>query len=326
MQKFSYTRPADRDQALKQVASEGAAAWAGGTDLIDRMKERVTSPKLVVDLKGGALDGKIELVDGGKTLRIGALATLASVAANPLVTSHFPALARALEEAATPQIRNAGTIGGNLCQRPRCWYFRSLDFNCARRGGMGCLAQDGENRYHAIFDNELCAITHPSNAAPALLALDAMLEIVGARGEREVAIRDFFVTPDQDIEHENALAAGELVIAIKIPVPPAGVRSAYLELKEKQANDWALVSVTVVLAQDGGKVTRAAVALGHVAPTPLRLAEVEASLVGKVLDEAAAAAAGELAVDGATPLEQNAYKVQLTRVLVQRALLEAAGR
>ncbi|MBN2491336.1 MAG: FAD binding domain-containing protein [Planctomycetes bacterium] len=325
MKPFAYIRPGTLEDAARQLGGRGAVGCAGGTDLLDRMKERIEAPRILVDLKG-ALDARIELVDGGQALRIGAAATLAAVAGSPLVLKHFPALVRAVETAATPQIRNLGTIGGNLCQRPRCWYFRARDFECMRRGGRGCYAQEGENRYHAVFGNELCAITHPSNAAPALLAYDATLGLGGAGETRRLSIHEFFVGCDEDVQRENILEAGTLVTEIRLALPAASVRAAYAELKEKQSNDWALVSVAVVLEPGDAGLRRAAVALGHVAPVPMRMPEVEAYLEHKVLTPEVAARAGELATAHATPLAQNGYKVQLIRVLVKRALLEAAGR
>jgi xanthine dehydrogenase YagS FAD-binding subunit len=329
MKRFAYVRPGTLEDAMKLVTDD-APAYAGGIDLLDLMKERIATPRRLVDLKGGALDGHIKLIGNGadRRLRIGALATLSQVAENELVNRYVPALARSVAEAATPQLRNMATIAGNLCQRPRCWYFRSRDFNCLRRGGRGCFAQEGENRYHAVFGNDLCAITHPSNAAPALVAYRAALAVTGGEtGEtRTLPIEGFFVTPDVDAEHENGLKPGELITEIQVPVAPVAPQSAYLELREKESNDWALTSVTVVLAQGATGVREASLVLGHVAPVPWRASGAEAYLRGKTVTPDVAEKAGELAAEGATPLAQNGYKVQLIRVLVKRALLNAVGR
>jgi len=329
MKRFAYVRPGTLEDAVTLVKKD-APAYAGGIDLLDLMKERIATPSRIVDLKGGALDGHIKLIGSGNDcrLRIGALATLNQVAENELVNRHAPALARSIAEAATPQVRNMATLAGNLCQRPRCWYFRSRDFECLRRGGRGCYAQEGENRYHAVFANDLCAITHPSNAAPALVAYGAVLTVTGGEGTepRALPIETFFVTPDQDAEHENTLKPGELITEIQVPVAPAAPQSAYLELREKESNDWALVSVTAVLAPGATGVKEAAVVLGHVAPVPWRAGRAEMHLRGKTVTPEVAARAGELAAEGATPLAQNGYKVQLVKVLVKRALLNAVGR
>ncbi len=216
------------------------------------------------------------------------------------------------------------TLGGNICQKPRCWYYRSADFDCRKKGGATCYAQDGENRFHAIFDSELfCCCIHPSATAVALLAYGARLETVSTRGKRTIAMDDFFVRPTEDAIRENVLAPGEIIETVVLPAPPEGSRSVYKKLKEKESFDWPLVEACVNLTISGGQIRQARVILGSVAPTPWRAKEAEAVLVGAKADAGVAGKAAEAAVQGAHPLAQNGYKVRLARVMVERALKEA---
>jgi xanthine dehydrogenase YagS FAD-binding subunit len=262
----------------------------------------------------------------GGVLRLGAMVRLNSVAEHPVVRQRFPALADAVQNSASPQIRNVATLGGNLLQRPRCWYLRTAEFRCLRKGGGHCFALVGENRYHAIFDNQLCAIVHPSTAATVLIALGATLELSRGDGAtRRVLLEDFLVTPGSDVQRENDLRAGEILTAIDLPAPPAGTRMAHQRQSERASFDWPLADVAVVLEMaPGNRCRRAAVVLGASAPVPHRAMAAQAILTGRHIDAAAAAQAGRAALEGATPLRQNAYKLPLFEVLVRRAILQAA--
>jgi xanthine dehydrogenase YagS FAD-binding subunit len=240
------------------------------------------------------------------------------------VRSRYTALADAAGHAATPQIRNVATLGGNLVQRPRCWYFRNDQFHCFKKGGNKCFAQEGENEYHAIFGNRICAIVHPSATGAALMALGARLEITGKKGKRDLPVENFWVTPEQDISRENVLAPDEMITAVHIPAPAANARSAYMKLGEKESFDWPLSEVAVVIEQNGGNVSRAAIILGAAAPVPLRARAAEAALTGKPLNEQTATAAATAAMQGATPLANNAYKVPIFATMIRRTILAAA--
>jgi xanthine dehydrogenase YagS FAD-binding subunit len=299
---------------------------AGGIDLLDLMKEGLLAPKMLVSLRDvPGLDSIVRDQAGG--LRIGAMVTLASLAANPLVQQHCGALADAARSSASPQIRNAATLGGNLLQRPRCWYFRAAEYHCLRKGGGHCFAIHGENQHHAIFDNRSCAIVHPSTAATALVALGAKVELAHADGSlRQVLLEAFFIAPDQDLQRENDLKPQEILTAILIPPLPAGARMAHLKLGEKQSFDWPLADVAVVLGlAPDGVCKSASIILGAAAPTPHRAKAAEGALIGKRIDETSARAAGLAAIAEATPLAKNAYKLPLFETLVSRALLKAVA-
>ena len=260
-----------------------------------------------------------------KGLKLGALATLAEIANSADVKARWPGLAQAALSVGTPQIRNVATIGGNLCQRPRCWYYRGLEFHCLKKGGDHCFAEDGENRYHAIFGDGPCHIVHPSDCAPALIALGARMTITGADGKkRDLDVESFFTMPDQVVERENVLHPNDIVTEITVPAPAAGAKSLYLKLREKQSFDFALASVAIAGRVDGGKWTDVRVVLGGVAPKPWRSKAAEDALNGKRIEDATARAAGEAAVKAAKPMRDNAYKVQLARVAVARAAMSLA--
>jgi xanthine dehydrogenase YagS FAD-binding subunit len=300
---------------------------AGGIDLLDLLKDNLLAPAKVVSLKDiQGLDAIAE-ADGG-SVRIGAMATLATIAAHPVLRQRYPALADAASSSASPQIRNVATLGGNLLQRPHCWYFRAKDYHCLRKGGGHCFALAGENQYHAVFDNHTCAIVHPSTAATVLVALGASVELAQADGAvRRLALADFFVPPDQNLQRENNLQPQEVLTAILLPALPASLRMAHLKQGETDSFDWPLADVAVVLNLDpDGSCRRAAIMLGAAAPVPYRARTAEAVLVGRRIDEAAARDAGRAALDGATPLAGNAYKLPLFETLVRRAILKAAAR
>jgi xanthine dehydrogenase YagS FAD-binding subunit len=263
----------------------------------------------------------------GGGLRIRPMITLAKFAENSIVRQRYPALADAVGDSASPQIRNVATMGGNLLQRPRCWYFRVAEYRCLRKGGGHCFAVFGENQYHAIFDNNRCAIVHPSTAATVLVALDAKVELTNAAGAvRQVLLEDFFVRPGVDLHRENDLKPQEILTAILLPPLPASLRMAHLRQGEKESFDWPLadVAVTLDMAPDG-RCNKAAIVLGAAAPLPHRAKAAEAALNGKRIDETAAREAGHAALEGATPLSKNAYKLPLFEVLVRRAILKAVA-
>ncbi|MGD0641948.1 MAG: FAD binding domain-containing protein [Roseiarcus sp.] len=299
---------------------------AGGVDVVDLMKEGLLAPALVVSLRETpGLDAIEAGADG--SLRIGAMVTLARLADDAGAHKNFPALTDAAAGSASPQIRNVATLGGNLLQRPRCWYFRSADFHCLRKGGGHCFAMTGENRYHAIFDNTLCAIVHPSSAATALVALGASIELVNAEGgKREVRLEDFFVSPDRDVQRENDLWPHEILVAVKLPSLPSSARMAHVKIAEKASFDWPLADVAALLDfGPDGRCASASIVLGAAAPTPRRAKSAESVLVGQRIDEGVAAAAGRAAIDGATPLAGNAYKLPLFATAVRRAILKAVA-
>lgn len=317
---FAYVRPRSIDEAVEHLREPGARLHAGGTDLLGCLHDRVFDAAKVVSLgRLEGLRGIRETVAGG--LAIGALVPVAEVAASPRVGERFPGLARAASEVASPQLRNQGTIGGNLCQRPRCWYFRG-DFRCAKKGGDLCYAVDGENRYHCIFGGGPCYIVHPSDTAPMLLALAASVRIAGPAGERHMLLEDFFQLPADRLEGENVLAPGEIVTEIRLSPQATGLRSSYRKVRERGAWDFALASVALALRFDGAQqVADARIVLGGVAPVPWRSEAAEAAIRGQYLTPRRAAAAARAAVQDAEPLEQNSYKVALVEAIVQESLL-----
>jgi xanthine dehydrogenase YagS FAD-binding subunit len=322
LQNFSYQRAASVKEAVSASARPGARILAGGTDLLGCLRDEVFTASTVVSLSGlKELKGISARPGGG--LRIGALTTLTEVAESKEVLNGYPVLAQAAASAASPQLRNQGTLGGNICQRPRCWYFRG-DFHCLRKGGDTCFAAAGENEFHCIFGGAPCFIVHPSDTAPALVALDARITIVGPKGTRTIPISSFFVLPEKNVQKENILEAGDVLTEILLDAPAAGARSMYRKARERGAFDFASAGAAIVLTLSGGKVGTARVVLSGVAPTPWRSAEAEKALVGKSLDAAAAAAAGAAAVKDASPLEKNAYKVLLVRGVLEESLAALA--
>ncbi len=320
MKAFTLVHAKSLPEASREAAKPGAELKAGGVDLLDRMKEGFDSPKVVVSI--ASVPG-LDKIETGPPAKLGALATLASIAANPGMQKIYPALAAAAAGAATPQIRNMATLGGNLCQRPRCWYYRLEEFDCRKKGGADCFAKEGENRFHAIFDTDLlCCCVHPSATGTALSAYGASLEVVSAKGKRTLPIDKFFYLPTQNAKVENTLVPGEIVESISIPAQGPGARSVYRKLKEKESFDWPLVEVAVVLSIRGGSIQSSRVVFGSVAPIPYRSPEAEAALNGSKPGLETAKRAAEAAVRAAKPLSQNAYKVRLARVELERALRE----
>lgn len=323
MRAFEYASPTTREQALRLLGAPGSAPLAGGSDLLALMKDEVETPSRLVNLKD-VRDLRGIHYDAGTGFRIGALATLDEVASDSALRFDYPALATAFERVAGPQIRNVATVGGNLCQRPRCWYFRNGFGLLPMRNGRSMVA-DGDNRYHAILGNDGPAqFVTPSTVAPLLIALGTQVWIAGPGGERTLDLERFFRVPQKDGEREHDLGPGEIVTGITVP-PPGGRRMASYEVRQRETLDWSLATASVVLEMDGSKVARARVVLGQVAPTPWVAREVEALLQGKEINPALAATAGEMALREAKPLSRNQYKIQLARVAVKRALLAAAG-
>jgi xanthine dehydrogenase YagS FAD-binding subunit len=323
MNRFELARATSSAEARELFAGKAGSVYkAGGIDLLDHLKERLVEPPRVVDLKRiPGLD--VIGVEADGTLRIGALATLAKVADHEGVRQTHPALARACGEAASPQIRNLATIGGNVLQRPRCWYYRLESYPCVKKGGDICYAVAGENRYHVLFGGGPAYPPHPSNAAVPLVAYGASFVIEGAAGVRAVPAEQFFVLPAKDPLRENVLQPGELLTEIRVPAA-TGWRSAYYEIRERADFDWPLVAAAIAVRADGGIVRDARVVLGQVAPIPWRSLPAEKALVGKRLDAASAEAAGRAAVTGAQPMSDNGYKVDLVTTLVRRIVASLA--
>jgi len=307
-------------EGARESAKPGSLLKAGGVDVLDRLKEGLDKPDRVISIAHVPGHDGVEV---GPPARIGALATLAKLDGHADLRRLYPALADAAGGAATPQIRNMATLGGNLAQRPRCWYFRSDDFHCRKKGGPECYALHGENRFHAIFETDICCCVHASATATALLAYGASLETVTPKGKRTISMDDFFVAPKEDPHRENRLGPGEIIETVVIPPPAPGTRSVYKKLKEKETFDWPLVEACVSLSVAGGTIGAARVVLGSVSPVPHRALQAEKILVGSRPSADVIARAAEAAVHGATPLSQNAHKVRLARVMVQRALKEA---
>ena len=319
---FDYARPRSLQEALKLLSARGAYVHAGGTDLLGCLRDRVFAASVVVALgQLKELRGVSETTDG---VRIGALTSIADVAKSPLIRSRYALLAGAAREVASPQLRNQGTIGGNLCQKPRCWYYRG-EFHCLRKGGQTCFAVTGENQYHSILGGDSCYIVHPSDTAPALVALGAKLRIAGPDGTRTLALEDFFMSPARDARRETVLKLGELVTDILVPTPPAGLRSSFRKIRARRSWDFALASLALAVMLTGDQITEARVVLGGAAPVPWRSREAEAALTGARLNEATASRAAEAAMSKAQPLDQNGYKVDLFRSLIEEQLLALRG-
>jgi xanthine dehydrogenase YagS FAD-binding subunit len=322
---FSYVNPKNEKEAIGALSSEPEKVMplAGGQDLLARLKDYVAQPDRIVNVKG-ALDATVTPAPGGG-LKIGAAVRVADLAAHAQVAKLYPAIALAAIEVGTPQIRNLGTVGGNLNQRPRCWYYRNEEFVCFKKGGNQCFSPAGENQFHAIFGSGPTFIVHPSSLAVPLVAYDATFRLAGPRGERLVPAADYFTMPTlQNVRVENVLAPDELLTHVILPAP-GSVKSGHYEVRYKESHDWPIAFATVVLSMEGQTVRAARVVMGAVAPVPWRSKAAEAALAGKPLNEETAAAAADAAVREARPLSQNAYKVQVARTAVKRAILHAGG-
>ena len=323
MVKFEYFNPKSLKELpdLLSKKQDESIVLAGGTDLLDMLKERLIEPKRVINIKNiKDLHG----IKNGSGLELGALTTITEIAADPHIQKKYSVLAQAAESIATPQLRNMGTIGGNLCQRPRCWYYRGRQYPCLKKGGAKCYAAEGWNQYHAIFGGGPSYIVHPSDAAPALQALGASLKVFGPSGSDEIPLEEFFELPIDNLRGENVLQANEIITHISIPEPVAGTRSTFLKFREKQSMDFAISSVAAILQMQGNRVKSADIVLGGVAPIPWRAKDAEAELQGKALSSETIEKAATAAVAGASPMAHNSYKIQLTQNLVRRALQQLA--
>jgi xanthine dehydrogenase YagS FAD-binding subunit len=323
MKAFEYAAPSTIEDAVKLLAAPGATALSGGTDLIGRMKDYVTSPERVVYLKdlksiaGISGDGK------ANGLTIGANTRLTDIVDSREIRELYPALWQATVEIGSPQIRNMATVGGNLLQRPRCWYFRAGHGLLAMRDGKS-LVRAGDNRYHAIFMTDGDALfVNPSSLAVALSALEAKATVIGSKGERTVKIEDLYQVPKTEKDSEFTVGTGEILA--KVTIPAVKGKSGSYEARHKQAQDWPLVLASVNLALDGDSVSAARIFLYGVAPIPWRSTAAEKAITGKRMSVETAAVAGEAATEGAAPLSMNGYKVALTKTAVKRALLSAVG-
>ena len=323
---FELYQPASVDDAIRLLDRNGADAMvlAGGLDNMDWLKDRLKKPKVVVDLSNIAELRGIKEANGG--LEIGAMTTLTEVVKHPVVREKYSILMDAAEHVASPQIRNQGTIGGNVSQDTRCWYYRG-GWTCYRAGGNICYADTptAVNREHAIFDADRCVAVNPSDTAPALVALDAQMVVRGPKGERVVNAEDYFVGPGVDITRMNVLAPNELLVAIRIPSTMAGAQFYFEKVRDRQVWDFPLVNVAAAIKPNGGNIGEARVVVNAVSARPRRLHNVEAFVAGKPRSEETAKAAGEMAVQGAQTLRHNGYKVPLMRNLVARALRAPAA-
>lgn len=325
MRPFEYVSPNSTSQAISLLGATwgNTEVLAGGTDLLALMKDDVLTPKRLVNIKDIA--GLKGISSSAQGLRIGALTTLEALADSEHVKKNYPALSEALLEAASPQIRNMATIGGNLCQRPRCWYFRN---------GMGLLPKDesgkelvaaGENRYHAILGNQGPAkFVSPSTVVPMLIAYGAKIRLEGPKGKRELPLENFFVIPKTEKEREHDLRPNEIVTELIVP-PATDLKSAHYEIRQKEAFDWPLALVAVTMKLQGSNVQSSKIVLGYVAPVPWPSAEAQQAIAGKPVNKEIAQKAAEAALAKASPLSQNAYKLKLAKVAVARAILKAAG-
>jgi xanthine dehydrogenase YagS FAD-binding subunit len=324
MYPFSYTKVRDTRAAIA-AAGRGGRYIAGGTTLVDLMRETVERPGALVDIGALPLTGVTTTADGG--LRIGALVRMADAAADPKLRSAYPVITQALELSASPQLRNMATIGGNIMQRTRCPYFRDVTANCNKRSpGSGCAALDGFNRGHAILGTSpACVATHPSDVAVAFAALEATVRLLGPAGERAVPFADFLLRPGTTPDREQALRPDELITAVDVPAPPRTLRSGYLKVRDRQSYEFALTSAAVALHIEGGVIRAAKVAAGGVGTVPWKLSAVERHLLGKRPSAGLWTEAAERAADGARPLRHNGFKVELLKRTVARQLRVVGG-
>lgn len=328
MKTFIHMNAQALDQAVSLVEEarnkgQTASLVGGGSDLLALVKDLVVQPDVLVNLK--TINGLDQVVPKSGGVDVGGLITLDALQSHSLIRSQYTVLAEAAGTVATPQIRNVGTLAGNICQRPWCWYFRN-GFPCLKNGGSMCYSVTGENQFHAIFGGGPSYIVHPSDTAAALVALEARFRVVGSSGERMVPAADFFVLPRQDATRENALAPGEVLAGVQLASPPPGRRSTYNKVMDREAWTHAVISAAVVLDMDKEICRSSRVVLGGVAPIPWRLPEVERLLSGQRITPALAAKAGQTAVAGAQPLAKNAYKVPMAKALVRRTLLALVAR
>jgi len=324
MKDFKFGTPKSVAQVTAALTKPDidARVMGGGTDLLGEIKEGTIGPDVVIDLK--ALPGLAYVrkeVDG---IAIGACTTVADLAEDPLIAQDYSALREAAMVVASPQLRNMGTVGGNLCQRPRCWYYRDAATVCNKKGGSQCFAEQGRNKYHAIFGGGLCWAVYPSDLAPALIALGASAVIASAQGERTIPLAEFYAPPIVNVRKESILGRQDVLTEVRIPAPKKGDRSAYLKFTERGAWDFAVVSAAVRATFDGRSVADIRIVCGGVAPVPWRLKAAEDALRGRTVTESSAAQAAARAAADARPLAENGYKVDILKAVVARAVLAAA--
>ncbi|MCF8082741.1 MAG: xanthine dehydrogenase family protein subunit M [Deltaproteobacteria bacterium] len=318
---FSYIRPETGSEAMSQLSDPESFVLAGGTDLLGCLRERIFPVRKLVSINGLAqFHGITETEDGG--VRIGALTTITEVETHPLIQNRFPGLARGASEVASPQLRNQGTIGGNLCQKPRCWYYRG-EFDCLRKGGSQCFAAEGQNQFHCIFGGDgICFIVHPSDTAPPLIALNASAVIAGPKGKkRQVPLEKFHVLPADDLHKETVLNPDEMVTEILIPPPPPRTRSTYRKVRARRAWDFSLAGVALAVHIEDNKVVNSRVVLSGAAPVPWRSKAVEDVIQDRELNSKTIADAAQAVVEGAEPLEHNQYKLPLFQGVMEEELL-----
>jgi len=317
---FSYIRAKSVNEAISGLSQGNARLHAGGTDLLGCLRDQVFTTDMIVSISGlKELKGIRETPEGD--LRIGALTTITEISESRIIRERYPALAQAASEVSSPQLRNQGTLGGNLCQKPRCWYYRG-EFHCLRKGGEKCYAVAGENHYHCIFGGDRCYIVHPSDTAPALTAHKATVHIAGPAGQRKVPIDLFFVPPSKDVTKETVLEKGEIVTEIILPPPPRGATSSYRKVRARRSWDFAIAGVALELRMTGGNVTDVRIVLSGAAPIPWRSVDAEKALIGNFLDPDFIKRAAALSVKSAHQLKHNAYKIPLFRGMIEEELLK----
>ena len=318
MPNVTYVRPKSLKEAFDQLSAEGARVHAGGTDLLGCLRDDVFKAGKLVSLgQLKELRGITPMSDGG--LRIGALTTLTEIANSKMIRETYPCLARAASEVASPQLRNQGTLGGNLCQKPRCWYYRA-DFHCMRKGGDKCFALQGENQFHCVFGGNMCYIVHPSDTAPVLVAFEASIRAAGPGGTRTIPVGKFHVPPGEDVEKETVLKPNEILTDVFLPPPGRGVRSSYRKVRARQSWDFALAGLALVLRFNQKQVEQARVVLSGAAPVPWRSVAVEEAITGKEINAETVAKAAEAVVKNAEPLKHNGYKLALFRGIMEEEL------
>ena len=337
MNKFSWYDAKSVEDAIEQVnntvseelylpSGKAALFKSGGIDILDMVKEGLIKPKTIVNVRNIPGLDSIRMDENGLT--IGANVTLAEMESNQDILTHYMSLHHAVAHAATPQLRNMSTIAGNLAQRTRCWYFRSSDHPCFRKGGDRCYARhstNGENENHAIIDNGSCVSVHASSIATALLAYGGSVMITNGKMEsREVPLSDFFVSPGEDVSRETILEPNDLITSIKVPKPSPNTKSYYSKQVQRESYDWSLADVAIVAEMDGQKCNKIRIVLGSAAPTPIRAEDAEAVVLNKTINEGLAMRASKVAMENARPLSQNSYKVPLFESIIKRGILELA--
>jgi xanthine dehydrogenase YagS FAD-binding subunit len=324
MKQFKIAQPRSVEQLISLLSEkkEGFYLMAGGTDLLDEIKNTIIDPKVVIDLM--SISDRSLITETKDHVSICALTRVAELAESPVIQKHFAGLHQAALSLATPQLRNVGTVGGNLCQRPRCWYYRDPELTCRKKGGSRCYAFRGRNRYHAIFGGGICYIVYPSDLAPALISLDAQIIISGPDGEETMPLENFYILPQQNVRKENVLEGNQFLKEINIPLPKNGSKSTYYKFKERGTWDFAVVSAAVNGIVSGGVCKDIKIVLGGVAPIPWRLEKAEGFIKGKELTEEVIRQGAKEALKDARPLEENAYKIDLVEAVLFEAVSSIA--